>query len=156
MKKVFIDSDVFVRDLRYPRDKRSAINKRFLEKVKSRKIHGVTSIFNLLEICGILSFNLSEDQLIGLYGDFCNHYKVQVFFPSDASGNLQYDIPEIFRHIQKKNSLGDAQVHYIVERFSDQLSQFVSWNANHFEDKIALPVKTPECILGDVSLSITC
>ncbi|MBI2335638.1 MAG: hypothetical protein HYU97_02610 [Deltaproteobacteria bacterium] len=144
MKKVFIDSDIFVRDLRYPRDSRTEANQKFIEKIQARKGLGVTSIFNLLEICGILSFNLSAEELLQLYGDFINYYKVQILFPADANGNLQYDIIKIFGQIQKKQSLGDAQVSYVAERFASQLSCFVSWNAPHFTEKLPLPIKTPE------------
>lgn len=144
MKKVFIDSDIFVRDLRYPRDQRSQINRRFLEQVRAKKIRAVTSIFNLLEVCGILSFNLSADQLMGLYADFCQHYNIQLLFPADPNADLLYKIPEIFVQIQKKQSLGDAQIAYVVQRFQDQLTCFVSWNASHFQDKLAIPSKTPE------------
>jgi len=144
MKKVFIDSDIFVRDLRYPRDQRSVINRRFLALVKERKIRGVTSLFNLLEVCGILSFHLSSEQLLGRYADFCHHYRVQLLLPADREGMLQYDIPSIFSHIQKKQSLGDAQIAYTVERFQGQLKAFVSWNAVDFSDKLAVPVMTPE------------
>ena len=56
MKRVFIDTDIFVRDLRYPNDPLLEINQRFLEKVMSGKIAATTSIFNVLEVCGILSF----------------------------------------------------------------------------------------------------
>lgn len=69
MKAVFVDSDVFVRDLRYPRDQKTAANKKFLDKM-GRDFSAVTSIFNLLEICGILSFQLNEQELIDLYRDF--------------------------------------------------------------------------------------
>lgn len=149
MKKVFIDSDIFVRDLRYPRDARTEMNQKFLDQVKSKRFRGVTSIFNLLEICGILSYNLSQEKLIGLYGDFCNRYRVQVLFPADATGLLQYDIPKIFDQMLKKQSLGDAQTGYVIERFVSHLSCFVSWNAAHFVGKISIPTKTPEeSILG--------
>lgn len=144
MKKIFIDSDIFVRDLRYPRDQKTETNKNFLHHVKSGKLRGLTSIFNVLEVCGVLSFNYTREDLINLYGDFCNHFNVKVLFPADASGNLQYDLPKILEQIQKKQDLGDAQISYVIERFSDQLSCFVSWNARHFEGKVSVPVKTPE------------
>ena len=147
MKKVFIDSDLFVRDLRYPRDARTETNRKFLEKVKRQKIRGVTSIFNLLEICGILSFNLSSNDLLLLYADFTNQYNIQILFPADSVGLLQYDIPLIFSQIQKKQSLGDAQISYVVERFSKHLSSFVSWNAHHFDRKLPIPVMSPEAFL---------
>lgn len=144
MNKVFIDSDLFVRDLRYPRDARTEVNQKFLDKVRRRKIPGVTSIFNLLEVCGILSFNLSPSSLIDLYSGFTTQYNVKILFPADASGRLEYDIPLIFEAIQKRQSLGDAQVSYVVERFAGQLASFVSWNAAHFEGKFSIPVQTPE------------
>ena len=146
MKKIFIDSDVFVLDLRYGRDKRGALNRQFLERVRSKKIRGVTSIFNLLEVCGILSFNLSEAQLLGLYADFCHHYGVQLLFPADAAGKVRYEVPEIFAQIQQKQSLGDAQITGVVERFRDHLKGFVSWNASHFAGRMSVPVMIPsEC-----------
>lgn len=147
MKKVFIDSDIFVRDLRYPRDSRSEINRSFLAWVRSKKIRGVTSIFNILEVCGILSFNLNEQELIGLYATFTNHYNVQVLFPADKEGNLQYDLIKIFDQILKKQHLGDAQISYIINRFANQLAAFVSWNSIHFNQKIFIEAKTPEAYL---------
>jgi predicted nucleic acid-binding protein len=144
VKKVFIDSDLFVRDLRYKRDKKKELNNKFLKKVKGKKIPGVTSIFNLMEICGILSFNYSEKDLVDLYSDFTNHYNIQILFPSNSSGDLQYDIPQIFEQIQKKQCHGDAEISYVVNRFADQLKYFVSWNSIHFEGKLNVPVMTPD------------
>lgn len=51
---IFIDSDVFLIDLRYPRDERFAKNRIFLERLQASE-RGATAIFNLLEICGVLS-----------------------------------------------------------------------------------------------------
>lgn len=143
MKTVFIDSDIFVRDLRYPRDKQTEINKTFLNKVKLKKIRGCTSIFNLLEVAVIMSFNFSPDELTALYAGFPEHYNVQILFPADHHGNLDYDLTKIFMQIQKKQSLGDAQVASVVNRFSDKLECFVSWNARHFDGKVDIPVCTP-------------
>lgn len=144
MKKVFIDSDVFVRSLRYPRDQKNEMNEKFLSLVSKGKIRGVTSYFNVLEVCGVLSFNYSEEDLLGLYSDFIDHFRVKVLYPSDSQGDFQYDLVKIFEAIQKKQALGDAQVSYAVERFSDLISVFISWNAKHFEGKLPMPVLTPE------------
>jgi predicted nucleic acid-binding protein len=54
---IFIDSDVFLIDLRYRRDQQFPENREFLERLRETG-RGVTTIFNLLEICGVLSFNL--------------------------------------------------------------------------------------------------
>ncbi len=143
MKRVFVDTDIFVRKLRYPRDRDSEVNSQFLERVKGGKIKAATSIFNVLEVCGLLSFNLSPDSLIGLYTGFGEHFGVKIFFPADANGNLQYDFTAIFQKIQMKQSLGDAAVSYVVERFADLVSGVVSWNSKDFEGRLPLPVMTP-------------
>ena len=144
MKRIFIDTDVFVRKLRYPRDQDSEVNSRFLERVKDGRIKAATSIFNVLEVCGILSFNLSPESLLGLYGGFIDHFGVKVFFPADENGNLQYNYSEIFQKILSKQSKGDSEISYVVERFAGLSSVFVSWNARHFEGKLPVPVMTPE------------
>lgn len=143
MKKVFIDSDIFVRDLRYPRDARTKINQRFLQKVRSRGVAGATSIFNLLEICGILSFNLTGEELLGIYSGLARLYNVQILYPALPAGELDYDLATIFCQIQKRQSLGDAEVSFVVNRFADQITAFVSWNAVHFAGRLLVPSKTP-------------
>lgn len=143
MKAVFVDSDIFVRDLRYPRDPKTAANKKFLDKM-GREFSAVTSIFNLLEICGILSFQLNEQELIDLYRDFTHHYRVKILFPATALGEFRYDVPSIFDWIQKRQSLGDAQVSYVVASFSDRLKSFVSWNKRHYAGKFEIPVLSPD------------
>ena len=63
-----IDTNVFVIDRRYRRDRNYAVNRRFLDGVK-RDRNGFTTTINLLELCGILSFNL-EDQLQTVWDGF--------------------------------------------------------------------------------------
>lgn len=144
MKRFFLDTDIFVRDLRYPRDAKTEANQAFLSRVRSGKIKGATSIFNVLETCGILSYNLSAQDLVKLYGCFTDHYRLKIIYPADAAGNLDYQIPKIFKQIQLRQSLGDAEISYVVERFASQLLSFVSWNAPHFEGKLTIPVTTPD------------
>lgn len=148
MKRVFIDTDVFVRDLRYQRDVHIATNQKFLEKVRSRKIKGVTSIFNVLEVCGVLSFNVSQDNLLKLYADFTKRYSVQILFPANPQVELQYDIPQIFQSISKKQALGDAQISYVVNRFASDLSCMVTWDLAHYTGKVAIPVMSPDQVLS--------
>ncbi|MFH1356978.1 MAG: hypothetical protein ABII18_07585 [bacterium] len=149
MKKVFIDSDVFTRDLRYKRDEKTIINSDFLQKVKSGKIKAYTSIFNVLEVCGILSYNLPEEELLKLYSEFCAYFGVKVLFPADSVGNLDYDIASIMKQMMSKQSLGDSQISYVINRFQNELSCVVSWNAKHFKEKLTLPCYTPENYFND-------
>jgi predicted nucleic-acid-binding protein len=55
---ILIDTNVFVIDLRYKRDTNFRLNQSFLSFV-AQNGSGFTTIVNLLELCGILSFNLN-------------------------------------------------------------------------------------------------
>lgn len=76
---IFLDSDIFLIDLRYRRDLRYEKNAAFLLELKRRKRQAVTSIFNLLEVCGVLSFNLNEQQLVDLFYHLPTHYASKSF-----------------------------------------------------------------------------
>jgi hypothetical protein len=60
-----IDTNIFVIELRYKRDTNYEVNWVFLEQIGDKR-NGFTTIVNLLALCGILSFNLNEKQLIEL------------------------------------------------------------------------------------------
>lgn len=147
MKYVFIDTDIFVRSLRYPRDENRYQNEQMIGLMKSNKIKAATSIYNVLEILGVLSFNLSSEDLKGMYKNFCSDYQIKVLAKMSASGDWVYSLEEVFRCISQKQSLGDAFVSSIVEGFSHQLSAFVSWNAKHFK-ALSIPVMTPKEFLS--------
>lgn len=147
MKQTFIDSDIFVRELRYPNDAQSVPNQKFLEKIRSGEFKGVTSVFNLLEVCGILSFNLSQDQLMRLFEGFTQRYNIQILYPASATVEFQYDIPQIVQGIMNKQALGDAQVSYVIRRFASDLKCLVTWNKPHFENRVPIPVFTPTELL---------
>ena len=79
---ILIDTNVFVIDLRYKRDVNYLANRSFLSLAARRKT-GFTTIVNLLELCGILSFNLNERQLTEFWFYFQGKYKVRVVPPPD-------------------------------------------------------------------------
>ena len=74
---ILVDSDVFLIDLRYRRDKRFAANRAFLDWLAASG-QGSTTIYNLLEICGVLSFNLNRQQLAEVQTHFARRYHVRV------------------------------------------------------------------------------
>ncbi len=81
---IFVDTSVFVIALRYTRDRHARTNGAFLRVLADRG-GGVTSIVNLLELCGILSFNLNDRQLQALFLHFARRFGVRVL-PQDPSG----------------------------------------------------------------------
>lgn len=144
---IFVDSNVFIIDLRYKKDKDYKINKSFLDYLYEKKT-GITSVFNLLEICGILSFNLNERQIVELYHYFPDKYNVEII-PSPL---LELSLPQlairkVFEVINRKVSFGDALIISLVESYIPHITHFLSWNAIHFKKKISveasLKVLTP-------------
>jgi len=139
----FIDSNVFVIDLRYKRDRNYRLNRIFLDIVADLKI-GSTGVFNLLEICGILSFNLNEGQLVELYEYLPERYNIGILPYHDRGLPLpSLHLKDLLVLIAKRMSLGDALTLAVAEQESRRIEAFISWDAQHFVGKTSLLVKTP-------------
>ena len=139
-----IDTTVFIIDLRYKRDRHFATNRAFLEWI-ARTRSGTTTLFNLLEVCGILSFNLNEKQLHELFSYFPQRYTVEVL----PYATLQSPLPtlqvgDLFQVISGKTSFGDALIIAAVEKYIPRATHFVSWNARHFAGRLSIPSLTPK------------
>jgi hypothetical protein len=124
------------------------LNKSFLSAV-AQSGSGFTTIVNLLELCGILSFNLNQDQLLDLWTYFQDKYKITVL----PELNLQNDFPSIeinrlFGILSKKTSFGDALMISVAEKFLSFASTMVTWDDEHIKDKFAGKVLTPNAFLA--------
>lgn len=139
---IFVDTNVFVVALRYPRDQHAAVNARFLNALRESG-DGVTSVVNVLETCGVLSFNLSPRQLHSLYAYFDRRFAVRVVAGPAGSPLVTAGTEEILGYLGRKLSFGDALVAYAVEAWAAEATAFVSWDARHFTGKISPPVLTP-------------
>lgn len=142
---VFIDSNIFVIDLRYKRDPLFSTNRKFIDKV-SKDQNGVTSIINLLEVCGILSFNLNKKQLVELYDYFPQHYGINVLPSLDIDMSLpSVQLKKILDVISRKLAFGDALIVSVLETYITLVSYFVTWDHEHFKNNIKVDnVITPE------------
>jgi predicted nucleic acid-binding protein len=140
---VFVDSNIFVIDLRYPRDRHRRANQRFLRRLADRG-DGATTLVNLLEVAGILSFNLNRRQLRELLVHFPTRYRVRVL-PSLGEGASGIDaaVDRLVGIIERRCSLGDALVIEQLEAVAPAGSVFVTWDAHHFDGKLELPVADP-------------
>jgi hypothetical protein len=138
-----IDTPVFVIDLRYQRDRHFASNRAFLNRIASEG-HAATTIFNLLEVCGILSFNLNDEQLKEMFHYFPEHYNVDVLPHSTLESPLPaLNTGDLFDVIARKTSFGDALIIAAVEKHIPGTASFVSWNARHFKGRLSIPAFTP-------------
>ena len=145
---IVIDSDVLLLAYAYPNDERQKVNQKFLEAVQTAQ--PATTIYNVMEILGQLSFNLSADQLDGWREWLVNAYRLTVIWDVDSKEQV---IPEHLREIiyerpfQKMQSVRmafmDALILSSAERAPD-VECFVTWNAKHFKGKTSLTVLTPE------------
>jgi hypothetical protein len=138
-----IDTPVFVIDLRYKRDRHFSANRAFLDRV-AKEGHAATTIFNLLEVCGILSFNLNDEQLREMLHYFPQHYNVDVLPHSTLESPLPaLKTGDLFDVISRKTSFGDALIISAVERHIPGTAGFVSWDARHFKGRLSIPALTP-------------
>jgi predicted nucleic acid-binding protein len=144
-KKVtlFIDTNIFIIDLRYPRDRHFKINRLFLDFVAAQR-KGITSVINLLELCGILSFNLNRRQILELFHYFPEKYNLEIIPSHDMDSFLpETSVKEVMELICEKASFGDAFVASIANRSLPEGSIFISWDALHFKHLLSVKALTP-------------
>lgn len=140
---IFLDSNLFVIDLRYPDDSHHRVNRRALDRLGTDGI-GMTSVLNLLEVCGILSFNLSVPSLHELYVHFARRYRVTLV----PGGGYETSLPaptarEILARMERRMALKDAEIALVVGEYAAGLDAVLSWNARHFVGKLPVPALTP-------------
>jgi predicted nucleic acid-binding protein len=144
---VLIDTNIFVIDLRYKRDIYYQNNLTFLAYIAKKRV-GFTTIVNLLELCGILSFNLSEKQLTELWFYFQDRYQVTVLpVPNLETHFPKVSIKVIFDLLKKRTSLGDALMMSVAQEHLSFVSTMVTWDNAHFENIFPGSVMTPEGFL---------
>lgn len=147
---VFIDTNIFVIDLRYKDDVNFKINRNFLDLV-AEKGRGVTSIINLLELCGILSFNLNQQQITELFHYFPLRYTIDIIPSNSIDSPLpEIAIKDIMEITYKKASFGDALIANLVNRHLKENSIFVSWDAIHFKNLLSIKTMTPKEFLSAI------
>jgi predicted nucleic acid-binding protein len=145
---VLIDTNIFVIDLRYKRDPLFKPNRAFLNHIAEKRT-GFTTIVNLLELCGILSFNLNEKQLGELWSYFQRKYQVTVLPSPSLDGKFpEVEIRALFDLFKSRTSLGDALMITVAKKHTPFCRTMISWDNIHFETIFPGTVLTPEGFLG--------
>ncbi|MGH7965050.1 MAG: hypothetical protein ACRERD_25105 [Candidatus Binatia bacterium] len=142
---IFLDADILLLAIRYPRDARFGTNERLLKTLQERGLARGITLYALLEVVGILSFNLPTDQIGQLSALLPRRYGLQVVPAQEADQDIPtFARSAILAQIEKKMALGDALQALYIQRFAPQATSLLSWNARHFHQKLSVPTFTPE------------
>jgi predicted nucleic acid-binding protein len=141
---VFVDTNVFIIDLRYKNDINYKTNRSFLNFI-AKQGKGITSIVNLLELCGILSFNLNRRQISELFHYFPEKYGINVIPSHDINSFISHaSVKEVMDIIYKKASFGDALIANLINNTMPDKTVFISWDAEHFKELLSVRALTPK------------
>jgi hypothetical protein len=146
---VVIDTDVVLLAFAFQNDLRQSANTNFLNKVRSAE--PAITIYNLMEILGQLSFNLSPAKLANWQSWLIDAYQFTVIWPmgpdeqDSAAASFRAEIFDrpFAKMRARRMAFMDALVLNLAER-TPEVHLFVTWNARHFKDKSSLAVLTPE------------
>lgn len=153
---VIIDTDVFLLEFAFHRDPRHRVNADFLASARDRE--PAITIYNLMEILGQLSFNLSPDRLSQWHLWLQEAYGLAVIWPeSEGQTAGQFFHSEIHnRPLAKMQAHRMAFLDALIIGLAEQVPAakgFITWNARHFRDKTPLPVFTPPEFLEQITPS---
>ena len=151
---VLLDSNVFVIDRFFPRDTHYQSNKNFLNALQH--IEAGLSLFTLLELCGISSFNLSAKELKTWLYDFSTVYPVHVLDPWGTGRETNQEwlglfIGDLMDNITKKMTFGDAVLLREAEQYS--VEAIITWNTKDFVRRTSVPVFSPAAYLRQIEHS---
>jgi predicted nucleic acid-binding protein len=139
-----LDTDVLAIYHVFRSDPRHDATKAFLDSIKGHG-RGVT-VFNLLELCGILSSAQRLEESKSLFERYLKAQNVSILFPDlvahDARSFWAATVSECLSRIQRGMRFGDAAILWTLES-STNVDAFVTWNTKHFAGKTALKIVTP-------------
>jgi len=117
---------------------------------KAFNTSGGVSIYNLLELCGIVASARKPADARILFQQYLTAADVEVLYP-----DVRLDSPVeywsfhnevLMERIERGLRLGDAVILWAME--SSGCDELVTWNKRHFEGKSHLPLFTPVEWLG--------
>ncbi len=150
---ILLDADVLLIDIRFPRDANFAVNQQLLERLRSERRAAGIAAQALLEVVGILSFNVSPAKIPALARQVARQYRLTIV--PDWKSHPEYAgcrVQEILDQMTRQMALGDAVQAVQIERFAPQAECLLTWNARHFVGKLVIPVFTPQEWLAQQTL----
>jgi hypothetical protein len=147
---ILLDSNLFIIDRFFPRDALYPRNHDFIERLT--ELEAAVSVFTLLEICGVASFNLSARELEYWLYQFRSVYPILVLDPFDVAAQPAADwtrtfLTEVAENISQKMTFGDAIILREAEKY--RVEAIVTWNTKDFLHRTRIPVHTPTSYLDE-------
>jgi hypothetical protein len=142
---ILLDSDVLLIDQRYRSDPRYQINRRAIEHAQANAVALGVTAQALLEVVGILSFNVSPSAVAALPSMLTALYGLTV--RPDFMAHPDYagcTVAELVAQMGTQMALGDAVQAAQIARYARDALCLLTWNARHFQGKSAILVLTPE------------
>jgi hypothetical protein len=142
---ILLDSDVLLIDQRYRNDPRYSLNRQAIEFAQANSISLGMTAQAILEVIGILSFNISPSATPGLPAMLMSLYGLTV--RPDLTAHPDYagcTVSDVLTQMATQMALGDAVQAVQVACHSRDAQCLLTWNARHFQGKIVIPVLTPE------------
>lgn len=142
---ILLDADVLLIDLRYSNDSRFAVNQRLLHQLKAERRSVAMTSQAILEVVGVLSFNVAPAKIAALPNLLCAQYARSVIpDPRQDSEFTGCTFHEIVSQMVKQMAAGNAVQAVQIERHAASADCLISWNAKHFAGKLVTPVLTPD------------
>ncbi|MEW6095797.1 MAG: hypothetical protein AB1567_04625 [bacterium] len=139
---ICIDSDVLSIYHIFKNDQRFEINITFMKMTK--EIKRAVTIFNLLELCGIIS-GASQHDARKIFEEYCMKKDIEILYPritlSSEEEFWALQNMELMKRIEKGMRLGDAAILWVVE--TNPCDSFITWNKVHYVGKTKIEVLTP-------------
>ena len=143
---VVIDTDVLLLAFAFQNDKRQPANAAFLKRVQTAD--PAITVYNLMELLGQLSFNLSPARLDAWQSWLIEAYQLTVIWPlglDDASSlSFRSEIVERPYARMRAHRMAFMDTLLNLAERTPGVEWFVTWNARHFKDKSMLRALTPE------------
>jgi hypothetical protein len=90
---IVLDADVLLIDIRYPNDARFPVNRQLLDRIQAGNVTAGITAQALLEVVGILSFNLPSGRIARLPLHLSLQYKLTVL-PDLQRGQITLRAPQ--------------------------------------------------------------
>ena len=141
---ILLDADILLIELRYRNDTRFAVNRQILDIFQAGHVRVGMTAQALLEVVGVLSFNISSARVPRLPDLLCVQYGLAILpDPQQHPGYAGCTFEELVSQMSRQMALGDAVQAVQIAHDIAEVDCLLSWNARHFHNKIAVPVWTP-------------